>query len=149
MSRCFSLLSRSLCTGLLVLSASVVAAEDYPALYDSLLLPKYPGAQVVSVGRDNTQLRDGMSVTLKTADAHITLRRFFEIQMPASGWTLQETTATTKMRAAGLLDKLPFMAVFCRSDGAAVQFFTSDQGQVRVVEISASIGSNSCSATNP
>jgi hypothetical protein len=54
--------------------------------------------------------------------------------MQARGWVLQETVASAKMRAAGMLDKLPFGAIFSK-DGMRYQVFTSPEGEGTAVHI--------------
>ena len=125
-----------------LLSAS--QAADYPPLYRDLGLPEYPQGKVTAVGRDNSNLADGISVKLQTAASQGELRAFYEEKMAALGWVLQETPAMKKMRKAGMLDKLPFRAAFCKSDGTVFQVSAQNLGASRQVSIAVNKGSNSC-----
>jgi hypothetical protein len=123
---------------LLTASTGLFAADlDYPSSYRDLGLPEYENATVTGLGRDNTTLRDGITITLSTQDDGATLRAYYETEMQALGWTLQETVASKKMRAAGMLDKMPFGAIFSK-DGMRYQLFTNPEGNGLAVHISIS-----------
>jgi hypothetical protein len=81
--------------------------------------------------------RDGVTVTLFTQDDGATLRTYYEAEMQDLGWTLQETVASKKMRAAGMLDKMPFGAIFSK-DRMRYQLFTNPEGNGLAVRISIS-----------
>jgi len=87
---------------------------DYPERYRELQLPEYSNATLTDVGRNSSSLSDGISITLSTVDNTKLLRKYYETEMSNRGWQLQETVATAKRRAAGLLDRLPFGAVFTK-----------------------------------
>jgi hypothetical protein len=125
---------------LLLLSATTglfAADPDYPSSYREMGLPEYENASVTGLGRDNTSLRDGIAVTLFTQDDGATLRAYYEAEMQNLGWTLQETVASKKMRAAGMLDKMPFGAIFSK-DGMRYQLFTNPEGNGIAVHINIS-----------
>jgi len=120
---------------LLFVTAGLVADElDYPPSYRDLGLPEYQNAKVTGLGRDNTSLHDGISVTLFTTDDGPVLRSYYEAEMNSRGWILQETVASKKMRAAGMLDALPFGAVFTK-DGMQYQLFTNPEGDGTAIHI--------------
>ena len=119
-------------------------AADYPTLYRELGLPEFPQAVVQAVGRDNSNLTDGLRIQLKTPASSAKLREFFEKRMTELGWVLQETIAMKKMRKAGMLGQLPFNAAFCRSDGTVYQVTTVNLGSERHLNITVNKGSNSC-----
>jgi len=113
---------------LTIVATGLYADElEYPERYRELQLPEYSNATLTEVGRNNLSLSDGISITLFTTDNGMTLREYYEAEMNTRDWQLQETVATTKMRAAGMLDKLPFGAVFTR-DGMRYQIFTTPKG---------------------
>ncbi|MCC0013883.1 MAG: hypothetical protein H6877_11270 [Rhodobiaceae bacterium] len=118
---------------------------DYPPLYKQMNLPELPDATITELGRDNSNLDDGMRIVLQSGMTNGELRSFYESQMADRGWTLQETMAVSRMRAAGMLDKLPFNAVFCKSGGIAYNATTVDMGSVREVDIAISQGASGCS----
>jgi hypothetical protein len=111
---------------LLTIAATSLYAHglDYPERYKELQLPEYPNATLTDVGRNSSSLSDGISITLFTTDNSTALREYYEAEMNTRDWLLQETVATTKMRAAGMLDKLPFGAVFTKG-GMRYQIFTT------------------------
>jgi len=110
---------------------------DYPLSYRDLGLPEYENASVTGLGRDNTSLRDGITITLFTLDDGAALRAFYEAEMQNRGWTLQETVASKKMRSASMLDKLPFGAIFSKN-GMRYQLFSNPEGNGIAVHISIS-----------
>ena len=117
---------------------------DYPEVYRDLGLPEFQPATVVQLGRVNDSLEDGLSVWLETPATHGELRGFYEAHFDALGWALNETIAVQKMRAAGLLESMPFSAVFCGQDGTGFIVFATDMGAVRQVKISVVGDSQSC-----
>jgi len=125
----------SLLGSLLLFAAALQAAgPDYPAAYRDLGLPEYQNATLTGTGREITSLRDGLALTLVTREDDATLRAYYEAEMSARGWILEETVASRKMRAAGMLDKLPFGAVFSK-DGMRYQVSTGRQGTDSVIHI--------------
>lgn len=120
------------------------AGSDYPALYRQMNLPEYPGATVTALGRDNDSLADGMRLAVRTGAGSGELRAFYEPALAGLGWTLQETPAVARLRAAGQLDRIPFAGLFCRDDGAAFQVMTMDLGAEREVRITVNQGDNGC-----
>jgi len=121
---------------LLTAITNLFAADlSYPPSYLDMGLPEYENAVVTGLGRDNTSLRDGITITLFTEDNGATLRTYYETEMQDRGWVLQETVASKKMRAAGMLDKLPFGAIFSK-DGMRFQLFTNPEGNGLAVHIS-------------
>ena len=113
---------------LLTATTGLIAADlDYPKGYRDLGLPEYENATVTALGRDNTNLRNGITITLFTQADGAKLRAYYEAEMQDLGWTLQETIASKKMRAAGMLDRLPFGAVFSKDD-MRYQLFTNPEG---------------------
>ena len=120
---------------LLAVTTGLFATDpDYPPSYREMGLPEYENATVTGLGRDNTSLRDGITVTLLTEDDSAALRAYYEAEMQARGWELQETVASAKMRAAGKLNKLPFGAIFSK-DGMRYQVFTNPEGSDTAVHI--------------
>lgn len=120
---------------LVIVTMPVLAGPGYPPAYRELGLPEYGNATVTDTGRDNTSLRDGIKVTLLTRDDGTKLRAYYETEMQSRGWQLQETAASAKMRAAGMLDRLPFGAVF-KKDRMRFQVFTNPKGNGVAVHIS-------------
>ena len=125
----------------LILSLSLAVATglfaddmDYPSSYRDLGLPEYANATVTGLGRDNTSLHDGITITLFTQEGSAALRTYYEAEMQTRGWTLEETIASKKMRAAGMLDTLPFGAVFSKDD-MRYQLFTNPKGNGIAVHI--------------
>lgn len=118
---------------------------DYPPLYRELGLPEYPGATVSNLGRSNDSLADGLSITLETTASHSELRAFYESRLEASGWTLQESIAVQRMRAAGMLETVPFSGVFCNPTGAGYSVHAFDRLAYREVKLSIVSASASCS----
>ena len=112
------MIKRQIALYLLMIFTTAIFADgpDYPVIYRDLGLPQYQNADVTSVGRDNTSLRDGIRVTLLTQDDDATIRAYYEAEMQDRGWVLEETIASKNMRAAGLLDKMPFTATFNKDD---------------------------------
>lgn len=134
-------------TALLTFSWMKAWAEpplDYPPLYKELGLPEYPAATVAQLGRVNDSLADGLSITLETTASYGELRNFYESQLAALGWALQETVATQHMRAAGMLETMPFIGVFCATTGTSYQVFSADMGAYRQVKLSVVADSLSC-----
>lgn len=107
----------------------------YPEGYQALGLPEYQNATITDLGRDNSSIRDGFSITLFTTDDGATLRQYYEEEMQSLGWELQETVASTKMRAAGMLDALPFGGVF-KKDSMRFQIFTAKKDNGTSIQIS-------------
>ena len=116
---------------------------NYPEAYQELDLPQYAEAVVLSVGRANN-LADGIRVAVETEATHAELREYFEAELAARGWILQETIATRNMREAGVLNNMPFMGNFCRDDGAGFQIFATELGEQRKVDISVTGASAAC-----
>lgn len=108
---------------------------DYPALYRTLELPELDNATVTEVGRTADGLRDGLRVTLSTRASQAEMRQFFETAMAERGWRLVETEGSARMRAAGMLDQLPFAAVF-EKDDMRFQVVSTPLGQESTVRIS-------------
>ena len=117
---------------------------DYPNVYTRMSLPEYPGAVVLSTGRSSHNLEDGISLKLETPASHAELRSYYESRMAELGWILQETIAVTKMREAGVLDRMPFMAVFCFKDGLAYQITATDIAAKRQLRISITADAPTC-----
>ncbi len=123
---------------LLCVTTGLCAADlDYPEKYREMGLPEYPNASVSALGRDNSSTHDGISITLLTDDDDATLRDYYESEMQALGWLLEETIAGKKMREAGKLDKLPFGAVFSK-DSMRYQLFTGKHATGTTIHISVS-----------
>ena len=120
---------------------------DYPPLYKELGLPEYPAATVAQLGRVNDSLADGLSITLETTASHSELRDFYESQLAALGWALQETVATQRMRAAGMLETMPFSGVFCAATGTSYTVRATDMGTYRQVQLSVVADAASCSTS--
>ena len=132
---------------LLVLSWVKASAEpplDYPPLYKELGLPEYPAATVAQLGRVNDSLADGLSITLETTASYGELRNFYESQLAALGWALQETVATQRMRAAGMLEAMPFLGVFCAATGTSYTVRATDMGAYRQVQLTVVAEAASC-----
>ena len=112
------MIKRQIALYLLMMFTTTIFADgpDYPAIYRDMGLPEYQNASVTSVGRDNTSLRDGIRVTLLTQDADATIRAYYEAEMQDRGWAVEETVGSKDMRAAGMLDKMPFTATFNKAD---------------------------------
>lgn len=107
---------------------------DYPEAYKALSLPTYENATILSVESGNN-LDDGIRIVIETDATHLQLRAFYEGELSARGWVLQETIAMKKMRQLGVLDTQPFMGNFCRNDGAGFQVFATDSGDMRKVTL--------------
>jgi len=118
---------------------------DYPPLYRELGLPEYPTATVTNLGRANDSLADGLSITLETAASHSELRAFYESRLEALGWTLQESIGMQRMRAAGMLEAVPFSGVFCKADDTGYTVHALDRASYREVKLSVVAASASCS----
>jgi len=118
---------------------------DYPPLYRELGLPEYPTATVTNLGRANESLADGLSITLETAASHSELRAFYESRLEALGWTLQESIGMQRMRAAGMLEAVPFSGVFCKADDTGYTVHALDRASYREVKLSVVAASASCS----
>lgn len=118
---------------------------DYPPLYRELGLPEYPTATVTNLGRANGSLADGLSITLETAASHSELRAFYESRLEALGWTLQESIGMQRMRAAGMLEAVPFSGVFCKADDTGYTMHALDRASYREVKLSVVAASASCS----
>jgi hypothetical protein len=127
-----------------------VCAQDqnYPDLYLEMNLPLYPGADVVSTGRNNSSLADGITVVLEATASHAELRRFYESVLIDQGWELQETVASARMRQAGMLDKMPFIALFCHPDGTGYKIMSSDLGARQRIQISLTGDSVACDTSS-
>jgi hypothetical protein len=120
----------------LAVTTGLWAADlDYPASYREMGLPEYTKANVSALGRDNSSVHDGISITLLTDENDATLRVYYETEMKARGWLLEETIASKKMRAAGMLDQMPFGAIFSK-DGMRYQLFTGQQTDGKTIHIS-------------
>ena len=130
--------------GLFSVVAHANPGLDYPELYRELGLPEFQPATVVQLGRVNDSLEGGLSIWLETPATHGELRGFYEAQFDALAWTLNETIAVQKMRAAGLLEGIPFSAVFCGQDGTGFSVYATDMGATRQVKISVIGESPSC-----
>lgn len=139
--------SYTLALGVLLCAAGPAGSSDldYPQLYRDLGLPEYADATITGLGRTNTSLADGISIKLQSNGSYGTLRTYYENALADLGWILKETEAVARMRKAGMLDQLPFNAVFCGPDTLAFQVTTTDRGPVRELSISVVQGSNSCS----
>ena len=143
-----TLTSRACCLASLLALSSIQgwaqSSLDYPSLYRELGLPEYPAATVAQLGRVNDSLADGLSITLETTASHSELRDFYESQLAALGWALQETVATQRMRAAGILQTKPFSGVFCAATGTSYTVRATDTGAYRQVQLSVVGDSASC-----
>ena len=117
---------KSILIGLLFIYSSTVISQElyYPSAYTSLNLPEYPNATITELGRTSESLKDGVKIFLESSDDYITLRSYYESEMAALGWTLQESIAVKKMREMGKLDMIPFAGVF-EKDDLVFQIFTS------------------------
>jgi hypothetical protein len=117
---------KSILIGLLFIYSSTVISQElyYPSAYTSLNLPEYPNATITELGRTSESLKDGVKIFLESSDDYITLRSYYESEMAALGWTLQESIAVKKMREMGKLDMIPFAGVF-KKDDLVFQIFTS------------------------
>lgn len=118
---------------------------DYPPLYRELGLPEYPAATVSNLGRANDSLADGLSITLETTASHSELRAFYESRLEALGWALQESVGIQRMRAAGMLEAVPFSGVFCKAEGTGYTVYALDRAAYREVKLSVVAASPSCS----
>lgn len=108
--------------------------QEYPALYKSLELPEYENAILVKKGHQEVSLRDGLRLTLETPDEYGPLRSYYEAELAAKGWELEETIATRKMREAGMLDQMPFNGVF-RKGNRKFQITSSRSGDKTLYSI--------------
>ncbi|MFT5484445.1 MAG: hypothetical protein ACI9GW_003110 [Halieaceae bacterium] len=134
-----SLSGLCLCLGLMATHAETSLPETaslaYPDLYVEMGLPQLPGAEVIDVGRDNSTLENGMTVKLRSNFDSASLRSFFESTLTDESWVRNETIATSKMRELGVLDQLPFAAVFKKGE-LTYQVFSHQQGDKAIVSIS-------------
>lgn len=100
------------------LNSTVASAEaelnlTYPQRLIDLGVPPLPDAQVIEVSRVfNSQ--DGGFVVLESALGNAGLRTFYEQSLAETEWTLAETRAAAALREKGLLNNLPFLAVFTK-----------------------------------
>lgn len=121
---------------LLLTTAGLYAADlDYPDVYRALGLPEYENATITELGRDSSSLRDGIKITLFTKVDKATLRKYYEDSMQALEWELQEPVSNAKMRAAGMLDQLPFATSFNKND-MRYQITTSKKDNGTFIHIS-------------
>jgi hypothetical protein len=75
--------------------ASVPAASGemstdtrYPELYREMYLPEAPEAQVMSTGRQDASLADGLSIRVSTPMAVQEARDYFRDTLEGGGWTV-------------------------------------------------------------
>lgn len=62
------------------------SALAYPALYTSNHLPEFPGAALVSTGRQTQSLEDGLRLELTTDAAVAAVAEFWDGEMAKGGW---------------------------------------------------------------
>ncbi len=70
--------------GFLALAATTSALE-YPSLYGDL--PKYPNAELLDIGRQQSSLRDGLVLKIVSNDPLKTIVGFYKKGMSERGWT--------------------------------------------------------------
>ena len=70
--------------GFLALAATTSALE-YPSLYGDL--PKYPNAELLDIGRQQSSLRDGLVLKIVSPDPLKTIVGFYKKGMSERGWT--------------------------------------------------------------
>jgi hypothetical protein len=68
-------------------SSAAPSASTYPGAYRDLGLPEYPDAELVDTGRQTTSLRDGLRLSLRTAESVADAAAFYEERLVADGWS--------------------------------------------------------------
>ena len=71
--------------GFLTLTTTASALE-YPSLYGDL--PKYPNAELLDIGRQQSSLRDGLVLKIVSPDPLKTIVDFYKEGMSERGWTI-------------------------------------------------------------
>jgi len=88
-------------------------ALDYPSLLTELGVPALTDATIVALS-PVFDSRDGGFIVLESGGTDAELREFYEQSLADTEWVLAETKAATALRAKGLLNNLPFLAVFTK-----------------------------------
>ena len=65
--------------------AATTSALEYPSLYGDL--PKYPNAELIDIGRQQSSLRDGLVLKIVSPDPLKTIADFYKKGMSERGWT--------------------------------------------------------------
>ncbi|HJO39805.1 MAG: hypothetical protein QGG24_07350 [Vicinamibacterales bacterium] len=68
-------------------SSAAPSASTYPGAYRDLGLPEYPDAELADTGRQTTSLRDGLRLSLRTAESVADAAAFYEERLVADGWS--------------------------------------------------------------
>lgn len=88
-------------------------ALEYPSLLTELGVPVLTDATIVALSPVFDR-RDGGFIVLESSGTDAELREFYEQSLADTEWVLAETKAATALRAKGLLNNLPFLAVFTK-----------------------------------
>ena len=88
--------------GFLALAATTSALE-YPSLYGDL--PKYPNAELLDVGRQQSSLRDGLVLKIVSPDPLKTIVDFYKKGMSERGWTTPPQRFSSKDLYSGAFKK--------------------------------------------
>jgi hypothetical protein len=104
-------------------AASASSDSAYPALYREMRLPQLPGAQVMSTGRQETSLRDGLAIRATTSMSVGDARNYVSQALTDEGWTEAPARVLPGLAISGLTatkGDLSYTATFT-SNGDATQ----------------------------
>jgi hypothetical protein len=108
-------------------------APAYPSLLAELGVPALTGATIVELS-SVFDSRDGGFIVLESDGTDAELREFYEQSLTDTEWVLAETKAATALRAKGLLNNLPFLAVFTKP-GWRLHFLASTYDDIKRLRI--------------
>ena len=108
-------------------SSAESAGLAYPALYRDMGLPELPGGQVVSTGRQETSLRDGLSLRVTTSIPVSEVRDYYSSALADLGW--EETPSR-------VLPGLPVAGLQATRDGVNYTATITDIGEETRIDIS-------------
>jgi hypothetical protein len=96
-------------------------------------VPALTGATIVELS-SVFDSRDGGFIVLESDGTDAELREFYEQSLTDTEWVLAETKAATALRAKGLLNNLPFLAVFTKP-GWRLHFLASTYDDIKRLRI--------------
>ena len=110
--------------------ASGQRSPAYPAVYQSENLPELPGATLVSTGRQQTSLRDGLRLRLTSSMTLDEIRDFYREALEEQGWEERQSPASRSVSTlAGMLtftkDTLTYAVIITAPPGADTQVMTN------------------------
>ncbi len=103
-------------------SGAMSTDTRYPELYREMRLPEAPDAEVMSTGRQNTSLSDGLALRVSTSMGVQAAHDFFSQALGAEGWTVQASRPMLQgigvANVMGTKDAVTYTATFTSSSGA-------------------------------